>query len=74
MGILGNCRARMIVESCKNGDCSMDFGKMGGMSTATLSQRRGLGDEQNGQGGQKNGKEGTIRKFKRAQRSNFIII
>lgn len=41
MGILGNCRARMIVESCKNGDCSMDFGKMGGMSTATLSQRRG---------------------------------
>ena len=30
----------MIVESCKTGDCSMNFGKRGGMSTATLSQRR----------------------------------
>ena len=30
----------MIVESCKIGDCNMDFGKTGGMSTATLSQRR----------------------------------
>jgi hypothetical protein len=30
----------MIVESCKSGDCSMNFGKTGGMSTATLSQRR----------------------------------
>ena len=30
----------MIVESCKSGDYNMDFGKTGGMSTATLSQRR----------------------------------
>ena len=40
MGISGKCRARMIVESCKSGDYNMDFGKTGGMSTATLSQRR----------------------------------
>ena len=39
-GISGKCRARMIVKGCKSGGCNMDFGKTGGMSTATLSQRR----------------------------------
>ena len=42
----------MIVESCKSGDCSMDFGKTGGMSTATLSQRskRGAKENRGGEG------------------------
>ena len=51
----------MIVEGCKSGDYNMDFGKTGGMSTATVAAKgtEGACNKQDGREHEEGREKGT---------------